>query len=123
MSEKEKEVKIKEITIMEFRAWLQGVEEMQEDDWHPNETQWKKIRGKIDCVIQGVQPVAPSGFVPQQPQQIIQNFQPDRSALDNVPMPVPIQLNPNAPMNKVEGEQVKTPNIDTSDGNYTSTFE
>ena len=38
------------ITIREFRCWLQGVEEMQEEDWVPSKAQWTKIRQKIDTI-------------------------------------------------------------------------
>jgi len=40
----------KKITMMEFRAWLQGVEEMQPAGWCPDETQWKVIREKINTI-------------------------------------------------------------------------
>ena len=36
------------MTLEQFRAWLSGVEDMQEDDWTPSPTQWKKIRSKFD---------------------------------------------------------------------------
>ena len=35
---------IKKKTYKEFMAWLEGVECMQEDDWTPNDAQWKTIR-------------------------------------------------------------------------------
>lgn len=39
------------ITLDQFRSWLQGVEDMQTDDWAPNADQWKVIREKIDLII------------------------------------------------------------------------
>lgn len=42
--------KKEEISFTEFKAWLQGVEEMQEDDWAPNHIQWKKIKEKLSQV-------------------------------------------------------------------------
>lgn len=36
------------VSISEFEAWLQGVEDMQDDDWIPSDKQWKKIRSKIN---------------------------------------------------------------------------
>ena len=35
------------ITVKEFKMWLQGVEEMQMDDWSPDQRLWAKIRAKI----------------------------------------------------------------------------
>ena len=40
----------KKISMLEFRAWLQGVEDLQPKDWHPNLEQWKMIRSKIDQI-------------------------------------------------------------------------
>lgn len=37
-------------TLKEFRAWLQGVEELQPDKWHPDLAQWKLIRARIDGI-------------------------------------------------------------------------
>jgi hypothetical protein len=42
--------KNKRISLLEFRAWLQGVEELQPKDWFPNLEQWRLIRAKIDAV-------------------------------------------------------------------------
>ena len=44
--------KRKRITLSEFRAWLQGVEELQPKGWSPNPEQWKLIRDKIDAVVE-----------------------------------------------------------------------
>jgi hypothetical protein len=46
-------------TLNEFRAWLQGVEEMQEDGWIPSIDQWKLIRDRIDNITEPT-PVAPA---------------------------------------------------------------
>jgi hypothetical protein len=50
-------VKARQITINEFRMWLEGVEEMQAVGWVPDERQWRRIREKINEIID----------VPQQP--------------------------------------------------------
>ena len=59
------------ITLDQFRSWLQGVEDMQSDDWAPNADQWKVIREKIDLVVlvedRGSQPVVASYTPPTQP--------------------------------------------------------
>lgn len=39
------------ITLDQFRSWLQGVEDMQTEDWAPNADQWKVIREKIDLIV------------------------------------------------------------------------
>lgn len=40
------------IDINTFKAWLQGVEDMFEEDWVPNANQWKKIRQKIELLTE-----------------------------------------------------------------------
>lgn len=42
------------IDVTTFRAWLQGVEDMQDDGWVPSPAQWKKIRAKIDLIEEQV---------------------------------------------------------------------
>lgn len=37
----------KKITVPELRSWLEGVQELQGDDWTPTPDQWKKILAKI----------------------------------------------------------------------------
>lgn len=44
--------KNKDITLAEFKAWLEGVEELQAKDWAPDKTQWKRIRSKINCIVE-----------------------------------------------------------------------
>lgn len=38
---------VKRITIPEFKSWLEGVMELQAEDWAPNAEQWKKIKTRI----------------------------------------------------------------------------
>lgn len=40
----------KTISLERFKSWLEGVEEMQEDGWHPSAAQWKTIRDKFDLI-------------------------------------------------------------------------
>lgn len=39
------------ITADELKTWLEGVESMQDDDWCPDFDQWKKIRAKIELLM------------------------------------------------------------------------
>lgn len=48
------------MTLEQFRAWLSGVEDMQDDDWTPSPTQWKKIRSKFDEIEVPIQSTAPT---------------------------------------------------------------
>lgn len=46
-----KKTKVEElITVKDFQMWLEGVEAFQEDDWAPNNDQWKLIRLKINLL-------------------------------------------------------------------------
>ena len=48
---KKKAGRKKKIALAEFRAWLEGVEELQPANWSPTAEQWQLIRDKIDCII------------------------------------------------------------------------
>lgn len=38
------------LTLAEFKAWLNGVSDMQETTWSPNKEQWEKIKSQIDRI-------------------------------------------------------------------------
>lgn len=80
-------------TIAEFKAWIEGIEELQPKDWCPDPSQWKLIRKKISQIV-STEP-APRQFVPQPAQQ----FTPPPTAFQ---APVPQGGVPN-------GEIVRTP--------------
>jgi len=44
----------KKMTLIQFQAWLEGVEEMNPEDWCPTADQWKLIRNKIKTIIETV---------------------------------------------------------------------
>ena len=77
------------ISVREFRMWLEGVEEMQPDDWTPNHIQWKRIREKINNIDVNDIPVQQHlvynqpTFTPQPSPQPLTIPRPD---------PIPIQL-------------------------------
>ena len=119
------------ITIKEFRMWLQGVEEMQDAAWVPNPTQWARIREKINSigeethqlVQQPLQQVAPPVSPPG-------NDYPVRMATPGL-----LSVVPSSPSMPVSGPShglfatpetpqmpIRTPNIDTTNGTYQSTF-
>ena len=107
------------ISLGEFRAWLSGVEEMQDDDWAPSQSQWDTIRRKIDLIDQVDEIVTPvaTPIVPHQQQSYPVPHQPMASSLSPAP-PKPTSLQPagNSP------GSMKTPDIDTSSGDYRSSF-
>jgi hypothetical protein len=114
------------ITVREFRCWLQGVEEMQEDGWTPSATQWAKIREKIDNIAdsptkpaqQEAPPVryaTPSGVPPQQPQGPVTLAAPPS-------LPPPRSAAPNPLLATGGNTPIKTPDIDTSGKGYESNF-
>lgn len=37
-------------TVKEFKAWLEGIEQVQDKKWVPNAKQWKLIRDKINSI-------------------------------------------------------------------------
>jgi len=128
MAAKKKTKSRKKTTLVEFRAWLEGVEEMQGDEWVPSIEQWRRIRNKIDMIEDAPIP-EPVPAIPTPPAYIpvpTPAYAPGPSSLDGVvhqpAPPAPIELNPNAPIAKGQ-QQVKTPDIDTSSGEYKSSYE
>lgn len=113
----------KPISVREFRMWLQGVEEMQEDSWTPSPSQWKRIRAKIDSIADA--PAARPAAPPVQPPiTYAPTGAPTMPATPAGPSSLmvpaaPTQLNP---LLAGSGGQIKTPDIDTSKSDYQSGF-
>ena len=86
------------ISISEFKQWLAGVEDMQEDGWVPDAVQWAKIRAKVELladeeiqVEQYAQTPAYSpnpGFVPGAPIPYVPPAQQDYSSLGQNNQPI-----------------------------------
>jgi hypothetical protein len=66
----------KQMTLQEFKAWLEGIEEVQPANWHPTIEQWKLIRDRIEHIkIEQVQQPQVQ-YVQQSPVQVHQQEQP-----------------------------------------------
>lgn len=140
--------KKKTITIQEFKAWLEGVEEMQGSTWAPDAQQWKRIRQKINQIealpteATTLPAGAPSTFNSQRNIPISSSapVNDENIVIPAIPSsferagvkggaPAPKTIIPtSAPglkrtVNPQGQEKVKTPDIDTSGGDYTSSFE
>lgn len=136
-------------TLSQFRAWLEGVEEMQnmeEGDWSPNLQQWKLIRQRIADLVPDVEVKetvhvvtaetangAVGGFTGQGrvesptvtgPAPVVKRSSlPDPAQQNTVRSLAPVvDESQKAPVARSEREHVKTPTIDTSQGEYTSAF-
>ena len=146
VAKKTRKKKLDAQTLNEFRAWLSGVEEMQDDGWIPNETQWELIRQRIGLIKAEeveVKPVHVGAGVQPRPQHMAQPQVPvdasgiptlpaASSSFDNVEVvgstagasnlatPKPMQAAPKRLQQAVEGP-VRTPDIDSSTG-YQSGF-
>ena len=120
------------ISLNDFKAWLQGVEDMQDDGWVPSAVQWKKIRMKIDQVGASPLPVA-SPMFPTYPPNVRGGIEPVYGAQSapvsslNIPIPTPTPgarvstfMAPPPPPQHFDSP--KTPDIDTSSGNYSAPF-
>ena len=152
----EEKAKAKTISIKEFKMWLEGVEEMQEENWTPDARQWKRIREKIEQIeeVTASAPMwAPPGHRPRGtadesslPPGMELVFPPMNGAppstTGGTTQPVPSALNvgpaqptgqpvrrastaSGMPVTLSTGDSktpVKTPDVDTSKGNYDSQF-
>lgn len=137
--------RIKKYTLSEFKAWLDGIEEIQPATWSPDATQWKMIRDKINGIVEEVievevpvpapqvapAPQIPQGPIPRNAAPAVDNgwtppaapaFAPSEPTLTSAAKAalagntLPPELMPDA------SGKVKTPDINTSDGNFTSSF-
>jgi hypothetical protein len=125
------------LTVTDFRSWLEGVEDMQGDDWSPSLEQWKKIRSKIELleevdleeIISSVKtatvptPTQTTGYIntPQGPIPRPAPFPTAPSFLeDPAAQPKLTTVMPSRP-NSIIGSS-KTPDIETSGGEYTGAF-
>lgn len=143
--------KPKPVTLSEFKAWLEGVEELQPEGWHPDASQWELVRDKMLSIIEPEYdavpvpkqqapvhtnpqpaPVQPYNEVVEDMPQIIPGPPMQSSALPMDVEPANISMTPAAkamlsgrPLPGTPGPdgKVKTPNIDTSNGSYTTSFE
>jgi len=117
----------KKITVKEFKMWLQGVEEMQPEDWTPDARQWARIREKINSIEESVgqQPVATQPLQPMPTNPVPRPLPAVPAGPSMMPPPQaarPAQLsgpfaNPESPT-----MPVRTPNIDTQGKPYESSF-
>ena len=117
-----KQKKNSKISLSEFRAWLSGVEEMQEDNWSPSKTQWDTIRRKMDSIVEDETVEAqPASHPQQQPVHYAQPQQPQhvpQSSMGPVgPVAAPVDINARGGV----GNGL-TADIDTSSGSYESSF-
>lgn len=131
------------LSVSEFRSWLEGVEDMQGDDWSPSLEQWKKIRSKIELLEEvdyeelikttvtntpNTKSSAPAvTYDPygrplmapvQMPLQTGPSFIDELGSNAKVTTMMPITPQP---PNSIIGS-VKTPDIDTSSGSYAGSF-
>lgn len=119
----------KEITVNDFRMWLEGVEEMQDANWVPDERQWRRIREKINEITEKTPvlhtPGLVGGTVPI-PRGELPPVQPAGPSM--MPNPAFSQGAPRLPTNLspvlATGGQaaVRTPDIDTQGKPYESSF-
>ncbi len=129
MANKKTRTTRKKISLSEFKAWLEGVEELHPSDWSPDKDQWKLIRNKIKNIIedQTTPHSVPGPHAPLPP------VHPVKSGMPPTGVPIPpgappvteesLSISPAAAaMLKADNGKTKTPNIDTTDGSYNSTF-
>lgn len=136
------EAQTRRITINDFRMWLEGVEEMQSEDWVPDARQWQRIREKIDSIEDTPRPAPQQNFLPPRPtgarSATPEHFEPVIQRPEGPAVPAgPSLMSPNfavgAPNSPAQltgpfatnSQQipVRTPNIDTAGGKpYESSF-
>ena len=117
--------KQKKVNLAEFKAWLEGVEELQPEGWSPSKEQWVLIRAKINAITEPA-PVIQQGAAPR-PMAV--------NSPQQVPGFVPPPVTGGVPVGNVTTNQApapasatprdkrgKTSDIDTTNGQYNSDF-
>jgi hypothetical protein len=126
----------KPVSIEKLQAFIEAVEFAADlenpDEWVPTARQWRKIRSMIDALEdQPAQQISqPVHYQPMsygltaggQPGPVgpIQLAGP--SAFDNLPPAPMMGGGAPVPLARAEGMQVRTPDVDTSNGHYDSSF-
>lgn len=126
----------KKISIKEFKTFIEACEFVTDsDEWIPSEKQWKRIRQMINNLEESGEYEKTKTPTPQvsPPQQFFQppssnplesmNIDPSNipvPSMPNITIP-PAVIPPGRPFASNQGA-VRTPDVDTSHGNYKSTF-
>ena len=97
---KEKEIEKKEereiVTIQDFKSMLIGMDLILGESWTPNEQQWKRIRSKLDALLETAdRPVlTPRPFVPGSgPASVVPNLNVSDHELISAFPAVPVAAN------------------------------
>jgi hypothetical protein len=111
----------KKLTVKEFLMCLEGVEEMQDADWTPTTTQWRRIRDKINDIDDKAEAVREREPEDNRPRRDYAPAAPVYAESGLLPNPGADLANkpflPDSPI-----VPAKTPTIDTSGGKYGSPF-
>lgn len=125
---KEDKKEEKTLTIRDFKVMIEGMDMVLGEDWYPTEAQWKRIRAKIDLLIDTSERPNTRIMSPQSnvvmPEGSVDNL---LAGFPQVPVPnVDVDPTPPPPVSMLSkladgSTGVKTPDIDTSEG-YDSKF-
>ena len=141
----------KKQTLAEFRAWLDGIEELQPETWAPDATQWALIREKINSITEPKPDAATHKLLQELLNGIGKDTNPNLNTMHqrnnpytgapqvNLQPPPPPQGVPAGPVDmtpaaaqqmpvvltpapELDLSATPAPNLDTTDGNYNSGF-
>lgn len=85
------------LTLDMFKAWLQGVEEMQGPDWTPSPEQWRKIREKLEQIEEEESVVVAAPQTQPAPYFSMPQMPPPQSGFAMPMAPLPNPIDPNNP--------------------------
>ena len=119
-----------ELTIREFKVWLDGLCSFNTDDWTPNLNQWTLIKQKLMNLREdsGNLPSHQQSHINQpvdirmHPRHAIPILSESEPLIPLPAEPTPEQLARKIEQAKMSSTTIKTPNIDTQNG-YRSNFE
>lgn len=117
----------KATTISELRTFIEAVEfaSEQEDAWVPNARQWSRIRDMIFSIEEAVSPPPPVQMMRPVYQELTNSWIPapvEQVPMQTMPLPVSSIAPRHPPVTPPVFANPRTPDIDTSNGQYTSPF-
>ena len=125
---KKEDTKDTVLTIHDFKVMIEGMDMVLGEDWYPTESQWKRIREKLDLIIDSadrpVTHVNTNVALPGAPvdNSILNTFPAELPVAADIPIGEAPPVFQAQEVKLSDGSKgVKTPDIDTS-GGYDSGF-
>jgi hypothetical protein len=103
--------KPQKMSVSQFKMWIQGLSEFQDDDWVPNVNQWNLIRERIDLLDEEQHTVVHHQG-PQYTPSLVQHVTLPATGVTTVPTVIA----PSAPVQRFPAQPPQRPIIGAANG-------